>query len=265
MAKKSAYLFYIILALSLIIFGTLSLTFFKINIIEGANTSSKNTDEFSIGIKIDLNSKKGKIVPYPLGSYKVSTSSGKYSATTDFSMNQPAAYVKTNYDVDNSNKIVDRIITISPKDTGGSTNINIGDVITNRFVIDINFNNVAYKLNTIEDLKSKGVSTDNLNYIDKNNNLIITTLGTIYDKNKGKIGSVNMDDTDIYNDKMYVINMENKDDKFLDIKKIIIRFMIPLPLSAYSPAAPPPNDPKLIAKLPKLDPNMSNDKFLEPY
>ena len=265
MAKKSAYLFYIILALSLIIFGTLSLTFFKINIIEGADASSKNTDEFSIGMKIDLNSKKGKIVPYPLGSYTVTTTSGKYSATIDFSMNQPAAYVKTKYDVDASKKIVDRIITISPKDTGGSTNINIGDVITNKFILDISFNNVAYKLDTIEDLKSKGVSTDNLNYIDNNNNLIITTLGTIYDKNKGKIGNVNADDTDIYNDKTYVINMENKEDRFLDIKKIIIRFMIPLSLLAYAPAAPPPNDPKLIAKLPKQDPNMSNDKFLEPY
>jgi hypothetical protein len=114
MAKKSAYLFYIILALSLIIFGTLSLTFFKINIIEAADVSSKNADEFSIGLKIDLNSKKGKIVPYPLGSYTVTTTSGKYSATTDFSMNQPATYVKTKYDVDASKKIVDRIITIAP-------------------------------------------------------------------------------------------------------------------------------------------------------
>jgi len=265
MAKKSEYLFYIILALSLIIFGTLSLTFFKINIIEGANATSNNTDEFSVGLKIDLNNKKGRIVPYPLGSYTVTTRSGKYSATTDFSMNQPAAYIKTKYDVDASKKIVDRLITIAPKDTGGSTNINIGDVITNRFILDISFNNVAYKLDTIEDLKSKGMPIDFLNYIDDKNNLIITTLGTIYDKNKGKIGSVNADDNDLYNDKTYVINMENKEDKFLDIKKIIIRFMIPLSLFAYAPAAPPPVDPKLIAKLPALDPNMSNDKFLEPY
>ena len=140
MAKKSAYLFYIILALSLIIFGTLSLTFLKINIIEGLDESSKNTDEFSIGLKIDLNNKKGRIVPYPLGSYTVTTTSGKYSATTDFSMNQPATYIKTKYDVDASKNIVNRIVTISPKNTGGSSNINIGDVITNRFVIDISFN-----------------------------------------------------------------------------------------------------------------------------
>jgi hypothetical protein len=265
MAKKSAYLFYIILALSLIIFGTLSLTFLKINIIEGVDESSKNTDEFSIGLKIDLNNKKGRIVPYPLGSYTVTTTSGKYSATTDFSMNQPATYIKTKYDVDASKNIVNRIVTITPKNTGGSSNINIGDVITNRFVIDISFNNVAYKLDTIPDLKSKSMPTDNLNYIDSNNNLIITTLGSIYDKNKSKIGSVNADDNDIYNDKTYAINMENKEDRFLDIKKIIIRFMIPLSLFAYAPAAPPPNDPKLIAKLPKQDPNMSNDKFLEPY
>jgi 5-bromo-4-chloroindolyl phosphate hydrolysis protein len=68
MVKKSVYLFYIILALTLIIFGSLALALFKINIIEGADASIKNADEFSIGMKIDLNNKKGRIVPYPLGS-----------------------------------------------------------------------------------------------------------------------------------------------------------------------------------------------------
>jgi len=263
MARKSAYLFYIILALSLIIFGSLSLTLFKINIIEGATTS--NTDEFSVAMNINLNSSKGKIVPYPKGLYTVTTTSGKYSATTDFSMNQPATYIKTNYDLDASNNIVNRIITIAPKDTGGSSNINIRDTITNKFTVDISFNQIGYKLNTLADLKAKELPSDNLNYIDGNNNLIITSLGTIYDKNKKKIGSVNMDDTDINNEKTYAVVMENQEDRFLDIKKIIITFIIPLPLLASVPAAPPPIDPKLIAKLPKLDPNMSDDKFMEPY
>jgi hypothetical protein len=265
MAKKSTYLFYIILALSLIIFGCLSLTFFKINIIEGASSTSNNADDFSVAMNITLNSSKGKIVPYPIGSYTVTTTSGKYSATTDFSMNKPAVYVKTNYDVDASKNIVNRIITVSPKDTGGSTNINIRDVITNKFILDISFNQIGYKLNTMADLKARDLPYENLNYIDGNNNLIITSLGAIYDKNKKKIGSVNMDDTDMNNEKTYAIVMENQEDRFLDIKKIIITFIIPLPLLASVPAAPPPIDPKLIAKLPKLDPNMSDDKFMEPY
>jgi hypothetical protein len=115
------------------------------------------------------------------------------------------------------------------------------------------------------DLKARDLPYENLNYIDGNNNLIITSLGAIYDKNKKKIGSVNMDDTDMNNEKTYAIVMENQEDRFLDIKKIIITFIIPLPLLASVPAAPPPIDPKLIAKLPKLDPNMSDDKFMEPY
>ena len=262
MAKKSAYLFYIIVALSLLIFLSFLISYFNIKIFEGA--TSKNQDDFSVNMNIKLNNSKGKIVPYPLGSYTVTTTSGKYSKTMDFSMNQPV-FITSNYDIDASQNIVNRIITISPKNTGGSKNINIGDVITNKFVLDISFNNVAYKLDTVADLKSKNMPTEYLNRIDNNNNLIITSLGTIYDKNKKKIGSVNADDSDINNEKTYAVAMENTEDKYLDIKKIIITFIIPLPLLSFAPAAPPPNDPKLIAKLPKLDPNMSNDKFLEPY
>ena len=130
MAKKNIYFFYIILGLSLIIFASLSLTFFKIRIIEGAE--DRSADDFKIALKINLSDKNGRIVPYPLGSYTLNTTSGKHSKTVDFSMNEVAT-VKTNYDIDASGNIADRIVTITPKNTGGSKNPNIGDAITKRF------------------------------------------------------------------------------------------------------------------------------------
>ena len=267
MAKKSAYLFYIILALSLIIFGCLSLTLFKINIIESATGTGDNTDEFAVAMNITLNGSKGKIVPYPLGSYTVTTSSGKYSATKDFFMNEQATYVKTNYDVDASQNIVNRIVKIVPKDTGGSTNINIGDVITNRFQLDISFNQVEYKLNTLADIKGKNLTAtkdqqivaDNLNYIDGNNNLNITALGTIYDTKKVKIGEVTQDDTDMNNTKTFFIKMNNPVDTNYKLKSIIITFMVPLPLIDMStlPPVPPPIDPGIVKNFPAADPNLN--------
>jgi hypothetical protein len=266
MAKKSAYLFYFILALSLIIFGSLSLTFFKINIIEAATSTNNDADDFAVAMNIKLNSSKGKIVPYPLGSYTVTTSSGQYSATTDFSMNQ-TAQIKTKYDIDASQNIVDRIITIAPKNTGGSTNINIGDVITNRFQLDISFNQIEYKLNTLADIKGKNLTAkkdqqviaDNLNYIDANNNLNITALGTIYNANKGKIGEVTQDDTDTNNTKTYAIKMLNPSDTNYKLKSIIIKFMVPVPAIDMEslPPVPPGVDPSISKNFPAANPNLN--------
>jgi len=266
MAKKSAYLFYFILALSLIIFGCLSLTFFKIKIIEPATSTNNSADDFAVSMNIKLNSSKGKIVPYPLGSYTVTTSSGQYSATTDFSMNQPA-HLKTTYDVDASQNIVDRIITITPKNTGGSTNINIGDVITNRFQLDISFNQVEYKLSTLADVKGKNlllpkdkqIVADNMNYIDPNNNLIITALGTIYNSNKGKIGDVTQDDTDMNNTKSYSIKMLNPSDTDYKLKSIKITFVVPLPMLDVStlPPVPPGVDSSISKNFPAANPNLN--------
>jgi hypothetical protein len=253
MAKKSVYLFYIILALTLIIFGCLCLTFLKIRIIEGATATGNNTDEFDITMNIILSDNRGKIVPHPLGSYTVTTNSGQYLKIVDFSMNNPIT-ITTTYDVDVSQNIVDRNITIIPKDTGGSKNISIGDVITNQFKLEIVFKQIEYKLNTVAEIKAKNLPSDNLNFIDENKNLIITALGTIYDASKNKIGDVTQDEEDIDNTKMYVINMKNPLEVNYKLKSIIIKFFIPLPVISSETQA-------LIDKMPPLDPNMSSSEL----
>jgi hypothetical protein len=274
MAKKNAYIFYIILGLSLIIFASLSLTFFKIRIIEGSQ--DRNADDFKVSLKINLSDKNGRVVPYPLGSYTLKTDSGKYSKTVDFSMNEVAS-IKTIYDVDASGNISDRIVTITPKNTGGSNNPNIGDSITKRFKLDISFNQITYKLVTFAELKAKDQlsglggapepdptnKSGHLNFIDSDNNLVITGIGSIYDKAKKNIGDVSLDNSDMNNEKTFLIDMRNPANIDYKLKSIQIRFRTPLPLTAQVPAAPPPIDPAIIKKIPPIDPNMTTAQMLD--
>lgn len=259
MVKRSRYIIYII-GLIIIICISLFIQSLKISILEGATATNSSKDNFTVYMNVKTYNSQGKIVPYPLGSYKLTTTSGKYSETRDFSMNVPLK-IKTNYDVNASNNIVNRIINISPSYSnmkiGECThNINICNSFANQFEIDISFNEIEYKLNSMADLIARNLPSTNLNFIDDNNNLLITAIGTIYDKNKTNIGEVSMDGTDSNNQKSYVIKLANPNDINYKIKNIIITFIFPIPLTDMSSLGlPPAASPAVMSKLKQPDPD----------
>lgn len=257
MAKKISSFFYIALGLSIIIFVSLFMSYFKI--IEGDQNSNK--DDFVAFLKINLGTSRGKVVPFPLGSYTLTTTSGKHSNTVDFSMNRVVS-VNTNYDVDSGQNIMNRKIIIKPKDTGGSNNINIGDVIPKKFELDISFNQMTYSLTSMAELKGKDMPYENLNYIDGDQNLNITAIGSIYDNNKNIIGNVSMDSKDMDNQKSFIINIQNPQLVDFKLKSIVVTFIIPLPMGAQlGIPVPPPIDSRVMSKIPKLDPDAEYSSY----
>jgi len=253
MIKKSRYIIYII-GLIILICISLLIQSLKITILEGATATNSSKDNFTVFMNVKTYNSQGKIVPYPLGSYKITTTSGKFNETQNLSMNVPLK-IKTNYDVDGSNNIVNRIINIAPsyqnmKNGECSDNINICNSFANQFELDISFNEIEYKLTTMAELIARNIPSSNLNYIDDNNNLIIKAIGTIYDKNKTSIGDVSMDGSDSNNQKSYIIKMTNPNNVNYKIKNIIITFILPTPLiDMAAMGAPPGVDPAVIKKL----------------
>jgi hypothetical protein len=233
-------------------------------------------DDFTINLKVDMLNKGGLIVPHPYGSYTVSTTSGKHSISTDISMNNPI-YIKTTLDVDGSNNIMNRTVTIKPKSTGvvpycGSLSEtagtdcdpNKGDVIPNVFTLDISFNQVTYQLETIASLKAKELPYKYINHIDSNRNLLISVTGPIYDSTRNKIGDVNLDTTDMYNENSFSITVQNPKNTYFNLNSIVITFIVMLPIATLAPTAPPAGaTSSLMNKLPALDPNMTTDQLLD--
>jgi hypothetical protein len=258
MAKKPNFLYYIIILLFVICF-CIYLQTFKSTFIEGATSTINDADDFTIFMNIKLKNSKGYVVPQPLGNYTVKTTSGKFSITEDFSMNEPKL-IKTHYDVDEKKNIVNRNITIIPSYNGlkpgeCKKNINICNTFPNKFDLDISFNQIEYKFETMANLIAANRPASYLNYIDPDNNLIITSIGTIYDKKKNNIGDVSMDGNDMNNQKSFIIKMQNNNNEEFDIKKIIITFMVPLPFMDAVPYMPPAVDPKIIKSIPPPDPD----------
>jgi hypothetical protein len=270
---KSKTLLYIILGLVCILLLSLIIGYFKRKYMTEGIEMNNNKDNFTVSLNITSNTPNGLVDPFPYGTYTLETSSGEYKSSLDFSMNEPTV-VKTFYSVDMSNNVADRTITIYPKKTSNTVQPlnNRGDIITNQFTLDISFNEMTYKLKLpaeqILDISpttkpgsinsSKVIPTPTpskasfANYIDKNNNLIITGIGIIYDKNKNNVGSVGMDNKDMNNQKTFVITMKNSENINFNLNKIIITFIFPISLLD---SIPPPLDDKLLNQIPKLDPN----------
>jgi len=201
----------------------------------------------------------GKVIPQPYGNYSISTKSGKFSKSVDLSLNSPTV-VSTNFDVDSSNNIVNRTVTIAPKvgpsklEYCGSLStlccspypdcVNpastkfkspqccdpvYGDVIPNIFDLDISFNQVTYQLQSEDTVAVSSKLPKYLNYIDNSLNLIINGMGTIYDNSNSNIGTVGTDIKDANNKKSFAIKITNPVNTYYNIKSIIITFVVPLP------------------------------------
>jgi len=274
MVKKLRINTIVIVGLILVLCISLVTLFYKNRYVEGAN--NYNADDFSVALNVKLNGKLGRIVPFPTGSFNILTSSGKTNKSVDFDMNE-IVNIKTTYNTDSTGNILDRNIAIKPKSTGTSRNINIGDVIPNRFSLDISFNQTAYKLNSIADLKaqneleqatdpSKKVSLYNLNVLDNNQNLIITGMGTIYDTNNNKIGTVSMNGSDINNDKSFNIKVDIPTDPKNLLKSYIniikITFIYPKPIASKTgmPVPPPPIPQSIVNSIPAPSKDYASNK-----
>jgi hypothetical protein len=262
MVKRFNYLKLIIILSLIIFFIYLLLNHFNSKIYEGATTSKGNEDDFTVALNVKLsNYKNGRIVPFPKGSYTLTTESGKSTQEIYFTMNEPAS-VTTYYSTDpTTKKMLNRIITISPTDTGGSDNINVKDIIPNNFELDISFNQVTYQLESLSSITSRNLtpgsksdtSMSELNYIDRDNTLIITGIGNIYDTKHNQIGSVSMDNNDMYNQKSFKIIVNNPKNVLQNIgvnettkeiqydytkaaiNKIEVHFIVPEPIQVSSP------------------------------
>ena len=264
MVKKFKTNTYIIIGLICLLFVSFFIYVFNIKLIEGLDN---NDDDFSITFKVQLSNKQGRIIPFPKGSYNIETKSGKKYVNTDFSMND-TVNIKTSCDTDTSGVPLDRIIIIKPIFSDNSDkNTNIRDVIPNQFSIDISFNQHAYKLDTVSDLKavnelakdkSEKVSTTYLNQIDSNGILMITAMGTIYDNNNKKVGNVAMDSTDMDNDKAFNINVSIPSDPKNLLKAYVnevhFTFTYPVPVSSKNnmPVPPPTPSQAIIDAIPTL-------------
>jgi len=272
MRQKSKILLYIILGLVCISLLSLFIGYFKNKYITEGADFNNNKDNFAVSLNVITNNSNGLLDPFPNGTYILETSSGNYKSSMDFSMNQ-LAKINTFYAVDTSNNVSNRVVTIYPKKTTTTTTKstkNTGDVIPNQFTLDISFNEMTYKLllpaEQILNVSSVQTSpTDNsitpapttkppsnANFIDGTNNLIITGIGSIYDKRKNNIGSVTMDNKDMNNQKTFLITMKNSDNINFNLNKIIITFTLPVPVLDKMP---PMMDSKIIKQIPKLDPD----------
>jgi len=264
MVKKFKINTYIIIGLICLLLVSLFIYAFNIKLIEGLDN---NDDDFTVTFKVQLSNKQGRIIPFPKGSYNIETKSGKKYVNTDFSMND-AVNIKSSCDTDTSGVPLDRIIIIKPIiSDDNDKNTNIQDVIPNQFSIDISFNQYAYKLDTVSDLKatnelakdkSEKVSTTYLNQIDSNGILMISAMGTIYDNNNKKVGNVAMDSTDMNNDKAFNINVNIPPDPKNLLKAYInevhFTFKYPVPVSSKNnmPLPPPTPPQSVIDNIPPL-------------
>jgi hypothetical protein len=236
MAKTNKKIIYSIIALIAIIIGSLLLyTFLKIR--EGLKTAIvSNEDAFTVCLNVKLKTVAGRVIPYPYGSYGLFTSSGKYESRTDFSMNEPS-YLITEYDIDGSKNIVDRKIIIYPKRTvsmpycypkeeprDSPCDPNQGDIIPNMFVLDVSFEKFSptYQLLTIGDPSSNNTIKQRV--------LTINSMGTVYDSEQQKIGSVSGDTLDVTNKKIYVLSIDNPTNTYYNLQGIVFNFTVPIPL-----------------------------------
>jgi hypothetical protein len=216
MAKKSNFLLYIIIGLLLIICISLYFQYIKNKIFEGA-TSININDDFTVSLDVQLSGKNGRLVPFPIGSYALSTTSGMQRKTIDFSMNSDPVTVNTYYQVDASGVKLPRAITVVPIETGISKDINEQDIIPNKFKLTIEFKQVLYKLTSFSEKKAQETvnseKRDNKrsNYIDANKTLIISGIGAIYDKNGNTIGNASKDSSNMENEKIFIIEVNKPD------------------------------------------------------
>ena len=264
MVKKFKINTYIIIGLICLLFVSIFIYVFNIKTIEGLDN---NKDDFTLTLKVQLSNKQGRIIPFPKGSYNVETKSGKKHTNTNFSMNNPVK-INTSFDTDDSGLPMNRIIIVKPIiSDDNDKNTNIQDVIPNQFSMDILFNQNAYKLDTISDLKatnelandkSEKVSTAYLNQIDSNGDLIIIAMGSIYDNNKKKIGNVSMDSADMNNDKAFNINVDippnpkNLLKSYINKIKIIFKYPVPVSTKNNMPVPPPTPSQAIIDNIPPL-------------
>jgi hypothetical protein len=259
MVKKLKINTIIIVGLIFLLCISLFTLFYRNRLFEGIDND--NEDNFAVALNVKLHGKNGRIVPYPNGSFNITTNSGNTNKSLDFDMNE-VANIKTTYNKNKDGNILNRIVTIKAVPTSKSNNINVGDVIPNVFSLDISFNQVKYKLKTISDLKatnelaintSQIESTDNLNILDNDSNLIITGIDNVYDKNAKKIGTVS---ADINNEKAFNIKIDipidPKDVLKAYIKTINVTFIYPLPLSSKTnmPIPPPPLPQSVVDSIP---------------
>jgi len=218
MVRKTKIGNFIILGLLLIIFAMLFFYYFYFKTIEGMSVE----DDFSVSLNVKLNDRsQGKMVPFPNGSYNVSTTSGNTNSTLDFSMNSVAT-INTTCEHDASGNPLNRIITISPvittsdKKNDESDCIIYQDVLPNVFLLDISFNQNTYVLETISDIKasnqinsdkSNQLSFQELNTIDSNGDMNLKAIGPIY-YNSVSIGKVDADNSDPFNEKSFKIKVD---------------------------------------------------------
>jgi hypothetical protein len=232
-------------------------------------------DDFKIALNVKLSDKNGRMVPFPKGFYKLTTRSGSSIDNIEFTMNNVVNINTISQVKNNSDILENRVITIEPKITDDSGNINIKDVIPNSFTFDVSFNQNTYILDSAASLKAENelktssnekVSTQFLNKIDDNGTLNITALGAIYDTNKKKIGDVSQDSMDTNNEKSFNIKVNvptNPDDLLKSyIKKMIITFKYPVPTASKTgmPKPPPPIPQGIVDSIPAPNPDYSKNK-----
>jgi len=249
---------YVIIVLLLILLSGL---FYYIFCRSVEGLENDNQDDFAVALNVVLNNKNGILVPKPNGSFNVSSSSSTFKNEMDFSMNNVALISAFAYR-DMSGNFANRTITIKPISTNNEDKTgNTGDVIPNHFKLDISFNKIVYKLDTVSDIKSinqsekdkkKHLPIDFLNKISNDGILNITSIGPIYDSNNVKIGKVNLDSNDSNNEKSFEIKVDiPTDPKNLTkdyIKQILITFKSPIDMKdkLNLPTPPKPIDQSTI-------------------
>jgi hypothetical protein len=240
MAKKSNILLYIIIGLLLIISISLYFQYIKNKIFEGATSKGAN-DDFTVSMNVRLADKNGRLVPFPLGSYALSTRSGTKTKNLDFTMNSDPVTVDTYYSLDGEGVKLPRTITIVPNKTGNSKDINEQDIIPNKFKLTIEFKQVLYKLTSFSEKKAEETvnpeqkNNKRSNYIDTNKTLIINGIGAIYDKDGNPIGNVSKDSSDMENEKIFIIEVNKPEITYKEVsdnKDDLIVSTAPLPPDA---------------------------------
>jgi len=269
MAKKNIFYIYIIVGLLIFLGLSLIIQYFNIRLVEGLDG---NKDDFAIALNVKLNDGNGKIVPQPIGSYNVKTTSGGTVFTRDFLMNE-VLNVKTTLEKDSNNSVLDRTIEITAIHTNTSDLKDIvKDIIPNKFALDISFNQVGYVLNTVADLKaavelrsigdkedrkkSNDMSIPQLNILTDNGILLIKGIGPIYkvSDSSSPIGGVQVD---MNNEKAFKISInipiDTKNVTKDYVKAILITFKYPVPTSSKTnmPIPPAPLSQSTVDKIPR--------------